>query len=154
LRDNLAADLRRTVALLAAADDPGLLRVADALPLWLESEAITLEEALGLPATWRTAMRRRRRDEIYEEIAAMCFPDLRGRPLANAITGMIYDYETTAWPADRDAGRRPHRPNGLAFDLLMLGGRRLDHESLRRIVVGKNSIANTHARDCIAAEQE
>ena len=31
-------------------------------------------------------------------------------------------------------------PNGLIFDLLTLGGRRLDHETLRRIVVGKAAL--------------
>jgi hypothetical protein len=151
---DVAADLRRASAALASTGDAGLLRIADALSLWRESDATTLESALGLPPTWRSAMRRRARDRLYDSIAATCFPDLSGRPLANAIAGMIRDYETTAWPADRDAGRRPHGPNGLVFDLLMLGGRRLDHESLRRIVVGKSSIANTHVHDCIGAEQE
>jgi hypothetical protein len=84
-------------------------------------------------------------------LIAALFPDLRGRPLANAILETIRDYETTAWPADRDAGRRPHGPVGLIFDLLTLGGRRLDYESLRRL--GKNSVANTQIHACLEAEK-
>lgn len=149
---DVAADLRHASAVLASTGDPGLLRIADALSLWRESDATILEAALGLPPTWRSAMRRRERDDLYAEIARTCFPDLSGRPLANAIAKMIRDYETAAWPGDRGNYRRPHGPLGLVFDLLTLGGRRLDHESLRRL--GKNSVANTHARDCIEAEQE
>jgi hypothetical protein len=148
---DLAADLKRASAVLASTGDPGLLRIADGLSVWGDAETITLEMALGLPSTLRTAMRRRRRDEIYDSIAAS-FPGMSGRTLANAILETIRDYEMTAWPDDRDNCRRPAGSDGLVFDLLMLGGRRLDHESLRRL--GKNSVANTHARDCIDAEQE
>jgi hypothetical protein len=153
LSADLPADLHRAIATIAGTGDPALLRIAEGLALWLESESIKLEEALGVAPTWRAAKRRRRRDAIYDEIAATCFSGLSGRPFANAITNMISRYEIGAWPDDRDNGRRPHGPDGLVFDLLALGGRRLDHESLRRIV-GKNSIANTHVPDCIGAEQD
>jgi hypothetical protein len=59
---------------------------------------------------------------------------LAGRPLANAITAMILRYETTAWPADRRRGRRPHGPDGLIFDLLSHRGPRLAQDALRKTV--------------------
>jgi hypothetical protein len=43
------------VATAAASADPDQLRAADGRALWLEGgDGITLEQALGLPSTWRT----------------------------------------------------------------------------------------------------
>jgi hypothetical protein len=78
-----------------------LLRIADALSLWLDGETITLEMALGLTNTWRSAMRRRRRDELYDEIAATRFPNLGGWALARAIDSLISRYAAGAWLRDR-----------------------------------------------------
>jgi hypothetical protein len=56
-----AADLRRAISVLAGAGDHGLLRLADALTIWIEgNDSLKLEDALGVAANWRSAMRRRR----------------------------------------------------------------------------------------------
>jgi hypothetical protein len=127
---DLPADLHHAVAVLAETGDPALLRVADSLKLWLESENIKFEQALGTASNWRSVMRRRRRDEIYVEI----FPDLRGvSRRARAITEAIDRYQTSSWRHDRDSGRRPAGVNGLIYDLLSLGERLLDVEALRKL---------------------
>jgi hypothetical protein len=133
LSADLTADLKRAIATLASSGDPAQLRIADGLALWLESESTTLEAALGVAPTLRGAMRRRRRDALYAEIAQTLFPELSGWPLARAITTAVSRYRTGQWRHDRDNGRRPAGSNGLMFDLLKLGERLLDQEALRRL---------------------
>ena len=91
LKDNLAADLNQTIALLAGTGKPGPLRMADALALWRAgSDFVRLEAALGVATTWRSAERRRRRDELYIEIARTFFPHLTGWALARAVDLLVY----------------------------------------------------------------
>jgi hypothetical protein len=91
---DLRADLHLAVTLLAS--DPRLLRVADALTVWLEGETITIEGALGLANTWRRSARRRRRDDAYFEIARK-FPHLCGRALVRAVDGVVRNSEPGTW---------------------------------------------------------
>jgi hypothetical protein len=127
LKDDLAADLNQTIALLAGTGEPGPLRMADALSLWRAStDSVRLEDALGVAPTWRSAERRRKRDRLYVQIGQTHFPHLKGLPLARAIIAEIDRYQTSSWPRDRDNGRRPAGANGLIFDLLSLGEHLLD----------------------------
>jgi hypothetical protein len=147
---DVAAGLHKVIAMAAASGDPEALHAADALAVWTAgNDSVSLESALGVASTWRSATRRSARDEIYDLIAATCFPDLAGRPLARAVDSLISRYETTAWPADRDAGRRPHGPNGLVFDLLALRVRRLDQDALRK-TVGKKRPRKSPAEELLS----
>jgi hypothetical protein len=122
------------IALAAASGDPEALHAADGLALWLGSDVATLEAALGLPATWRSADRRRRRDDLYAKIAQMNVPGLKGAPLARAVAAEIDRYQTSSWPRDRANGRRPGGANAMLFDILNLGERfLLDIEALRKL---------------------
>jgi hypothetical protein len=147
------ADLRRAIATLAGMDDPGQLRVADGLALWIESGSIKLEECLGVAPTWRSSLRRQIRDEIYNKIALTRFPDLTGWPLARAITTAVSQYEAGAWRYDRKNGTRPSGINGLILDLLKLDERLLDTEALRKLV-GKNRALEYPAAGILFIETE
>jgi hypothetical protein len=126
-------------AIARLAGEPSTARVAHALHLWVEAgDGVTLESCLGLGSTWRSARRRQRRDRLLERIAVEHFPGLSGRPLANAITKGIADYETRSWQRDRRSGNRRSGLPGLLFDLLALGAPLLSEESIRA-VVGKKS---------------
>jgi hypothetical protein len=134
LKDNLAANLQRVISMIAGSGDHEMLHIADALKIWIGgTDSVRLEDAFGVAGNWRSARRRHRRDEIYIEIARTNFPDLTGVPLARAIAAAIGRYEASSWRFDRDNGRRPAGLNGLVFDLLALGGRRLDVEALRKL---------------------
>jgi hypothetical protein len=136
---DLAADLKRASAVLASTGDPGLLRIADGLSVWRDAETITLEMALGLPNTWRSAMRRSFRDDLYAGIARTHFSTLKGLPLARAIVAAIDHYETSSWRDDRANGRRPAGLKGQIFELLSLKERLLDVEALRKLIGAVNA---------------
>jgi hypothetical protein len=126
--------MHRVIASLAASGDPGLLRVADALKVWLDgADSIRLEDALAVAGNWRSATRRRRRDEIYQEIARTIFPDLSGLPQAKAIVTAVSRYQSSSWIRDRNSGARPIGMNALIYDLLALDERLLDSEALRKM---------------------
>lgn len=130
---NLAADLKRASAILAAAD-PTLLYIADAWAIWIGArDSVTFEDAVGAARNYRSALRRRQRDALYCKIGQTCFPHLTGLPLARAIIAEIDRYQTSSWPRDRDNGRRPTGINGLIFDLLALRAHMLDAEALRKL---------------------
>lgn len=142
---DVRADLQRAIATLAGAGDVGILRIAEALKLWSESDC-PLEVALGVAKTWRVAERRRRRDAIYGMIAETYFSKLSGMPLARTVVVAVNRYETSAWRHDRACGRRPNGVNALAFDLLSIGVCRLDTEALKKLLAGKNHTGEYPAR--------
>ena len=130
---DLAADLKRASAILAAAD-PTLLYIADAWAIWIGArDSVTFEDAVGVARNCRSARRRRRRDAIYIEIARTFFPNLTGLPCAREIVTAIDHYQTSTWRHDRDNCRRPAGANGLIFDLLSLGEHLLDAGTLRKL---------------------
>lgn len=133
-----AACLHKVIALAAGSGDPEACSAADALSLWLSSnnDSVKLEDALGVANNYRSTLRRRRRGDLYVEIAATCFPDLKGAPLARPIITAIDRYRASAWLRDHETGRRPAGANGLLYDLLMLKKRLLDVEALRKLFVG------------------
>jgi hypothetical protein len=131
---DVRADLNLAIATLAATGDAGLLRIADALSLWLAGETVSLESALGVASTWRSQTRRRRRDGIYAEIAGTLFPALIGRPLAKAIIEAIARYQSAAWLRDWKSDARPNGANALLYDLLSLDEHLLEIDALRRLL--------------------
>lgn len=131
---DVAAGLRRMIAMGAGSGDIDALAASDGLSLWLSSnDSVKLEDALGVANNYRSTLRRRRRDDLYVEIAATCFPDLKGAPLARAIITGIDRYRASAWLRDHETGRRPAGANGLLYDLLALNERLLDVEALRKL---------------------
>lgn len=134
MKDDLAADLKRAASMLAVSGDPGLLRVADGIALWLEGgDGIKFEQVFGVGNNWRSALRRRRRDALYFKIGQTLFPGLTGSKLARSIIAAIDRYEASSWLGDRVTGRRPTGANALLFDILNLGERLLDLEALRKL---------------------
>jgi hypothetical protein len=142
IKPNIEDDARGsalTAAIARLAGEPSTARVADGLRLWFEAgDGVTLESCLGLGSTWRSARRRQRRERLLKQIAAEYFPELGGRPRANAIDRAIADYETRSWQRDRRSGNRRSGLPGLLFDLLALGAPLLSEESIRA-VLGKKS---------------
>ena len=138
-RVDVAAALHTAIAQLATGE-PDAVYIAEALRLWLSStDGINLEAALGVSPSWRSA----RRDALMFEVATY-FPELSGRPLANAIIRAIADYEARCWPRDRRSGnRRPGLPGAL-FELLTLGARPLTAGSIRALV--KKPLGNSQCR--------
>jgi len=54
--DDLEAGIRRSIVTLAGSGDPGQLRFADAVTLWLNGkDSVKLEDALGVAWNWRSA---------------------------------------------------------------------------------------------------
>jgi hypothetical protein len=141
------SDLCRAIATLAATGDAGLLRIADALKLSLEGEAMSLESALGVGSTWRSVARRQRRAEIYAEIARTLFPALIGRPLAKAIIEAIARYQSASWRHDRESGARPNGANALLYDLLSLDEHLLDIDALRRVLKSLGTFSSRESPD-------
>jgi hypothetical protein len=58
---------------------------------------------------------------ILHHIAERHFPRLVGRPLADAVDKAGRNYETTSWPRDLAARRRPDGRNGDFYDVLSWG---------------------------------
>jgi hypothetical protein len=130
---DLAADLKRASAILAGAD-PTLLYIADAWAIWIGArDSVTFEDAVGAARNYRSALRRRRRDDLYAKIAQMNFPGLKGAPLARAVTAEIHRYKTNSWLRDRASCRRPAGANGLLYDLLALNEHPLGVAALRKL---------------------
>jgi hypothetical protein len=142
------------IALAAASGDPEALHAADGLALWLGSDVATLEAALGLPATWRSADRRRRRDDLYAKIAQMNVPGLKGAPLARAVAAEIDRYQTSSWLRDRASCRRPAGPNGLLYDLLALNEHLLGVAALRKLFADILRVGEYQTHDLRFGERE
>ena len=114
------ADLAAAMNEMLASDDPACWRVAGAIELWLRTGG-DFAAAMGMAPGWHSAHRQRERDGALRELARTNFPDLCGRPLANAVWQLIAGYEARRWPSDRAAGHRPDGAAGLAHDVLNSG---------------------------------
>ena len=122
--------------LLLAEHDAEMQRIAAALDLWLPpAEGMPFDQALGLPATWRSSWRRAERDAALIRLRAQHFPQLSGRPAAHAVAAAVRRYETTAWLRDYHSRRRPDGLSGACYDVLTHGDAP-GHETLRRLLGG------------------
>jgi hypothetical protein len=113
--------------LLATHEDSDVHLAANQLRIWLDvAGGVTFEGAQGLPASWRSALRRELRDERVLQIAEQHYPSKAGRGLADAMGTDLSRYERSGWIIDRAAGRRPDGKAGDFFDLLTLGAVKSD----------------------------
>lgn len=112
--------IRQAIGVIVDHGPPAVWPVARGLMLWLDqAEAlVTIDDALELPRRWRSEARRRQRDMALIELRARHFPALWGREAARAVGAAVRRYQTTSWPRDKCAGRRPDGLHGLSFDLL------------------------------------
>ena len=111
--------------------DPAILTVVSAIDLWL-AEGGDFAGALGLGATWHSALRMRERDAALGALAQQHYPDLTGRALARALVAAGRQYKTCCWSMNAD---RPDGRNGLLHDIAARGGMPSEGH-LRRIFAG------------------
>jgi hypothetical protein len=145
----------RAVALMVEHGDAGVMEVATAVADWLDQPdaTVTLDVALGLPATWRSDIRRGRRDAALIDLARRRFPGLEGREAARAVATAARRYEGSSWPRDRRANRRPDGLSGDLFDVLSHGDMPSE-ATLRRIFMtlsGSNDLVAMRQRSGDAA---
>ncbi len=140
------ASLHRALAKLRAQNDVDLTALAEGLALFVAGASV--DDALGLPVGWRTALRRQRRNAALLQLAHQ-FPEKSLRARAGAIDIALIRYFTTAWPADRRAGRRPEGRKGALYDFLCANGEPLDQETIRHLIGGvggaNGTVALTHS---------
>jgi hypothetical protein len=117
--DAMAA-IGRAVRILAESGDPDAVLVAEGLDRWRRSRSASLEAAAGWASNVRATSMQRARDEALRRLGRR-FPGKRGHPLARAVYQLLHEYETTAWPRDRDAHHRPDAEAGDCFDVLING---------------------------------
>jgi hypothetical protein len=113
-------DIAHAIATLAASGVPGDARVGEALVKWRRSRNASLEEAAGWASNLRATSMQRARDEALRRLGRR-FLGKKGHPLARAVHQVLHEYETTAWPPDRDAHHRPDGEAGDCFDVLVNG---------------------------------
>lgn len=116
--------IRRAVALLVEHGDDDVRSVAAGIAQWVNREPgddTAMAADLDLPPCWRTDWRRAERDLRLLDLSARWFPGLSGRAAARKVWEAASRYETTSWPRDRRAGRRPDGMAGDLFDVLRLG---------------------------------
>ena len=132
------ADLRRTVALLLEIPDPRIAALAENIDRWLSQPAdapLSFDAVLGFPWGWRAAQQRQHRDAALTRLWRQACPEQAGREAARTIAGLVNRYETTSWPRDHRACRRPDGTNGFIYDVLTLG-QIPGEETLRRLFAG------------------
>jgi hypothetical protein len=113
-------DIGVAIAVLAASGNAAAARAGEALDRWRRSRNATLEEAALWASNVRATSMQRARDEALRRLARR-FPGKKGHPLARAVYRLLHEYETTAWPRDRDARHRPDGEAGDCFDVLVNG---------------------------------
>ena len=129
--------LRRAAVQLALSGDDAKIRLAYAIDIWVSlppDQKISFDQALGLPATWRSDERRARRDEALRELRTRHFQHLSGRKAACEVAAAMLRYETTGWPRDRRDRRRPDGVNGCCFDALTFADHVPGEARLRQIL--------------------
>jgi hypothetical protein len=114
------SDLAHAIETLAASGAAEDARVGEALDAWRRSRNATIEQAAGWASNLRATSMQRARDEALQRLARR-FPGKKGHPLARAVYQLLHEYETTAWPRDRDAHHRPDGEAGDCFDVLVNG---------------------------------
>jgi hypothetical protein len=134
--------IRRAQEILSEAGEAGdadAAYVAYAFSRWLDlyTPAITFEEAVRLPPTWRKDARADARDRLIRELAERYFSTIRGRDLAREIDREGSRYESSVWIRDRDAQQAPSGLNGAFFRVLCCGGDFPRYENLRKILEKK-----------------
>lgn len=111
--------IQRAVTLLRAVDDVDAGWLAECVETWLAGAP--WDAAVGLSEGWRDHVLRRRQDTALAALAA-ALGAMSGRAAACTISARLTRYESTAWPRDRAAGRRPTGPDGPAYDYLAAKG--------------------------------
>jgi hypothetical protein len=109
--------LDRLMQKASDSEDADLNRLADSLRLW--RAGAPLETAMGLQGGWRGYLDQRTQQAALAALVAAQPAGLSCLALAIRIAEPLLRYETTAWPRDRDAGRRPPGLDGLLYDLLL-----------------------------------
>jgi hypothetical protein len=116
------ADLRWVMALAVKHGGERGRHFATAMALVLApGTTLSFEEALGLRGNWCTRVRCEAQADILRYIAGRHFPTLVGRPRAKAVDKAGRNYETTSWPRDHKAKRRPDGLRGDFYDVLSWG---------------------------------
>lgn len=133
--DPIAA-LRTVRAVLLAVEDPeaqpAAAVVADAIGAWLVTGG-SFAEAMGMTSDWHSAVRQREQRRAIRGAAEQHFGGLSCHKQARAIATAALAYETTRWPDDSAARRRPDGLNGYLFDILSAGPM-LAVETLRKCI--------------------
>jgi hypothetical protein len=102
--------------------------ICRALRFWLDSgDSVTLEDAMGLAATFRSSRRRLERDRLYGELRDQVCPHLFGEPAARAVLAAIDRARS------RHSGRRADDPAQRLLALGACGEPILGVESLRKL---------------------
>lgn len=123
IADRLAADA-------AFLQESGRVETAEAMRLNLAGAP--WEAALGVRTGWLAVVKQRQRDKALVQLLAAVGP-MRWAPAGEKISAIFLAYETTAWQADRLAGRRPPGVKGAAYDYLC-GEGPTSAERLRKIL--------------------
>lgn len=123
--------------------DPSVRRVGLAILRWLDgdSDAASLDVALGLAGPGRTGARQRfrvaTRDALLRTVAEAHWPDDTPASAAREIARRWRRYAAVRWPRDRDAGTEPPEEVDKTFcNLLRRGHEPLSERNLRRILGG------------------
>jgi hypothetical protein len=120
-RPDPLADIAALIRVGAESGDPGAVRAAEALAIWLNGTQGLLEQALGAAPGIRAARRLRRRDAALRRLGRR-FDGLSERAVAEAVHKAVSRYRDRGTWARDDAGRhRPDHEAGLCFDVLANG---------------------------------
>jgi hypothetical protein len=118
----IVAKLAKAKEVLAASGDADLVKVADALAMFLAQDDIAFERAIGLRAGWRNAARLQNRDCLIRALPAnKRYAGLSGRALAAKISTDLRRYESSSLRRDRRSGQRPGGLGGEYYRILEYG---------------------------------
>jgi len=129
LMSTLPSDRLREIARCCLAAEPLdealSVWIGEALEAYLDSNADSLEDALGLKfgrggVSWRAEAAIRMRDSALRELAKRFFADMRVCARARTIAAIALRYGTSAWRIDRNKGEMPAHYMGRPEEFLWL----------------------------------